>query len=142
MKPEYRRRRQRHAGAAAMSSATYGLLAGRINPLQGGRPSASAGGAPRIRGSCPPVPAATQNDQFVTSVVMRLGTSPTGMTALTVLLSVSMAGTDLMAALEMWIVLPSVVKVAQFGTDAIASCPGRLSAGSATSPISLRSASE
>src|SRR5215467_1255680 len=101
MKPEYRRRRWRHAGAAAMSSATYGLLAGRINPLQRGRPSASAGGARRIRGSCPSAPAATQNDQFVTSVVIRLGTSPTGMTALTVLLSVSMAVTDLMAALEM-----------------------------------------
>ena len=40
-------------------------------------------------------------DQFATSVVIRLGTSPTGMTALTVLLSVSMAVTDLMAALEM-----------------------------------------
>src|SRR5262249_61244177 len=66
----------------------------------GGRLSESAGGAPRIRGSGPPAPAATQNDQFVTSVVIRLGTSPTGMTALTVLLSVSMAGTDLMAALE------------------------------------------
>ena len=30
----------------------------------------------------------------------------------------------------------------QFGTEAIASCPGSLSAGSATSPMSLRSASE
>ena len=40
-------------------------------------------------------------DQFVTSVVFRLGTSPTGMTALTVLVSVSMAVTDLMAAFEM-----------------------------------------
>src|SRR5215471_8015790 len=39
--------------------------------------------------------------QFATSVVIRLGTSPTGMTALTVLLSVSMAVTDLMAAFEM-----------------------------------------
>ena len=39
--------------------------------------------------------------QFVTSVVFRLGTSPTGMTALTVLVSVSMAVTDLMAAFEM-----------------------------------------
>ena len=42
-----------------------------------------------------------EDDQFATSVVIRLGTSPTGMTALTVLLSVSMAVTDLMAALEM-----------------------------------------
>ena len=40
-------------------------------------------------------------DQFATSVVIRLGTSPTGTTALTVLLSVSMAVTDLMAAFEM-----------------------------------------
>ena len=40
-------------------------------------------------------------DQFATSVVIRLGTSPTGMTALTVLLSVSMAVTDLIPALEM-----------------------------------------
>ena len=40
-------------------------------------------------------------DQFATSVVMRLGTSPTGTTALTILLSVSMAVTDLMAAFEM-----------------------------------------
>ena len=40
-------------------------------------------------------------NQFATSVVIRLGTSPTGMTALTVLLSVSMAVTDLMAAFEM-----------------------------------------
>jgi hypothetical protein len=40
------------------------------------------------------------NAQFVASVLMRLGTSPTGMTALTVLLSVSMAVTDLMAAFE------------------------------------------
>src|SRR5215467_12979094 len=39
-------------------------------------------------------------DQFATSVVIRLGTSPTGTTALTVLLSVSMAVTDLMAAFE------------------------------------------
>ena len=39
--------------------------------------------------------------QFATSVVIRLGTSPTGTTALTVLLSVSMAVTDLMAAFEM-----------------------------------------
>jgi hypothetical protein len=101
MKPEYRRQRWRHAGAAAMSSATYGLLAGRINPLQGGRPSASAGGAPEFAGAALRAPAAAQNDQFVTSVVIRFGTSPTGMTALTVLLSVSMAVTDLMAALEM-----------------------------------------
>jgi len=42
-----------------------------------------------------------EDAQFATSVVIRLGTSPTGMTALTVLLSVSMAVTDLMAALEM-----------------------------------------
>ena len=42
-----------------------------------------------------------EDAQFVTSVVFRLGTSPTGMTALTVLLSVSMAVTDLMAAFEM-----------------------------------------
>jgi len=41
------------------------------------------------------------NTQFATSVVIRLGTSPTGTTALTVLLSVSMAVTDLMAAFEM-----------------------------------------
>ena len=40
-------------------------------------------------------------DQLVTSVVIRLGTPPTGTTALTVLLSVSMAVTDLMAAFEM-----------------------------------------
>jgi hypothetical protein len=40
-------------------------------------------------------------DQFATSVVIRLGTSPTGTTALIVLLSVSMAVTDLMAAFEM-----------------------------------------
>jgi len=38
---------------------------------------------------------------FVTSVVIRLGTSPTGMTAFTFMLSVSMAVTDLIAALEM-----------------------------------------
>jgi hypothetical protein len=38
--------------------------------------------------------------QFATNVVIRLGTSPTGTTALTVLLSVSMAVTDLMAAFE------------------------------------------
>ena len=42
-----------------------------------------------------------EDAQFATSVVIRLGTSPTGMTALTVLLSVSMAVTDLMAAFEM-----------------------------------------
>ena len=42
-----------------------------------------------------------EDAQLVTSVVIRFGTSPTGMTALTVLLSVSMAVTDLMAALEM-----------------------------------------
>ena len=47
------------------------------------------------------LPTRPENDQFVTNVVIRLGTSPTGMTALTVLLSVSMAVTDLMAALEM-----------------------------------------
>src|SRR5262249_17468105 len=47
------------------------------------------------------LPTRPENDQFVTSGVIRLGTSPTGMTALTVLLSVSMAVTDLMAALEM-----------------------------------------
>ena len=40
-------------------------------------------------------------DQFATSVVIRLGTSPTGTTALTVLLSVSIAVTDFMAAFEM-----------------------------------------
>ena len=38
--------------------------------------------------------------QFATNVVIRLGTSPTGTTALTILLSVSMAVTDLMAAFE------------------------------------------
>jgi len=38
---------------------------------------------------------------LATSVVIRLGTSPTGMTALTVMPSVSMAGDGLMAALEM-----------------------------------------
>src|SRR5262245_58241743 len=47
------------------------------------------------------LPTRPEDDQFVTSVVIRLGTSPTGMTALTVLLSVSMAVTDLMAAFEM-----------------------------------------
>src|SRR6516225_2697469 len=47
------------------------------------------------------LPTGRKNDQFVTSVVIRLGTSPTGMTALTVLLSVSMAVTDFMAALGM-----------------------------------------
>jgi hypothetical protein len=34
-------------------------------------------------------------------VLIRLGTSPTGMTAFTVMLAVSMAVTDLIAALEM-----------------------------------------
>jgi hypothetical protein len=84
-----------------MSSATYGLLAGRINPLQGGRPCASAGGAPEFAGAARVVLDRLEGDQFVTSVVIRFGTSPTGMTALTVLLWVSMAVTDLMAALEM-----------------------------------------
>src|SRR6185503_709978 len=39
-------------------------------------------------------------------------------------------------------VLLSGVNVTQFGTEAIGPCPGSLSAGSATSPMSLRSASE
>jgi hypothetical protein len=39
--------------------------------------------------------------QFITSVLMRLGTSPTGTTAFTVMLCVSIAVTDLIAALEM-----------------------------------------
>ena len=39
--------------------------------------------------------------QFITSVLIRLGTSPTGMTALTFMLATSMAVTDLIAALEM-----------------------------------------
>ncbi len=66
-----------------------------------------AGGLPHRQGEHPnsrALPSGlppAQNDQFVTSVVIRFGTSPTGMTALTVLLSVSMAVTDLMAALEM-----------------------------------------
>ena len=38
--------------------------------------------------------------QFITSVLMRLGTSPTGTTAFTVMLCVSIAVTDLIAALE------------------------------------------
>src|SRR6516162_3230300 len=46
-------------------------------------------------------PAAAQHHQVVTSAVLRFGTSARGMTALTVLLSVSMAVTDLMAALDM-----------------------------------------
>src|SRR5215813_9747205 len=81
---------------------SFRSLASRINPPHGKQSSTSAAGARRIRGHCPRRcrPGRT-NDQFVTSVVMRLGTSPTGTTALTVLLSVSMAVTDLMAALEM-----------------------------------------
>jgi hypothetical protein len=43
----------------------------------------------------------TATPQFVTSVLMRLGTSPTGTTAFTVMLCVSIAVTDLIAALEM-----------------------------------------
>jgi hypothetical protein len=42
-----------------------------------------------------------KSDYFITSVVMRLGTSPTGTTAFTFMASVSMAVTDFMAALEM-----------------------------------------
>src|SRR5262249_58592675 len=85
-----------------ISSATYGSLASRINPPHGKQSSTSAAGAPRIRGRCPRGSRpGRKNDQFVTSVVIRLGTSPTGITALTVLLSVSMAVTDLMAAFEM-----------------------------------------
>src|SRR2546422_9085408 len=102
MKPEYRRQRWRHAGAAAMSSATYGLLAGRINPLQGGRPSASAGGAPEFAGAALRAPAAAQNDQFVPSGGIRFGTSPTGMTALALLLSVSRGGAGLRGGVGVW----------------------------------------
>src|SRR5215510_4831939 len=60
-----------------------------------------SGSTPNSRALPAGLPTRPGNDQFVTSVVIRLGTSPTGMTALTVLLSVSMAVTDLMAALEM-----------------------------------------
>jgi hypothetical protein len=59
------------------------------------------GSSPNSRALPSGLPTRPENDQFVTSVVIRLGTSPTGMTALIVLLSVSMAVTDLMAALEM-----------------------------------------
>ena len=39
--------------------------------------------------------------QFITSVLMRFGTSPTGMTALTFMLAVSIAVTDRSPELEM-----------------------------------------
>ena len=38
---------------------------------------------------------------FITSVLIRFGTSPTGMTAFTFMLAVSIAFTDMIAALEM-----------------------------------------
>jgi hypothetical protein len=60
-----------------------------------------SGNTPNSRALPSGLPTRPEDDQFVTSVVIRLGTSPTGMTALTVLLSVSMAVTDLMAAFEM-----------------------------------------
>jgi hypothetical protein len=65
-----------------------GFVVGRINPLA--RPP--SGGWP---------PRSPKTDYFSTSVVMRLGTSPTGTTAFTFMASVSMAVTDFMAALEM-----------------------------------------
>jgi hypothetical protein len=74
----------------------------RPNQSTRSHPHARAGnGAPQFVGAARVVLDRPDGDQFATSVVIRLGTSPTGMTALTVLLSVSMAVTDLMAALEM-----------------------------------------
>jgi len=74
------------------------FLAGRINPRRSHPRGRACGEAPVI----PRVILDRPDDaQFATSVVIRLGTSPTGTTALTVLLSVSMAVTDLMAAFEM-----------------------------------------
>jgi len=85
----------------AAPSATYGFLAGRINPRARVRMPAPAAEHPQFVSAARVVLDRPDGDQFATSVVIRLGTSPTGMTALTVLLSVSMAVTDLMAALEM-----------------------------------------
>jgi len=48
-----RRPQRRRARLARISSATYGFLASRINPPHGKQPSASAAGAPPIRGRCP-----------------------------------------------------------------------------------------
>jgi hypothetical protein len=66
-----------------------GFVVGRINPLaRRAFPPAAASRSPKT-------------DYFITSVVMRFGTSPTGTTAFTFMASVSMAVTDFMAALEM-----------------------------------------
>src|SRR6516165_8748227 len=51
-------------------------------------------------------PAAAQIDPAATSVVSRFGTSPAGMTAVTVFDSGSMAVSDVMARLEMLLVWP------------------------------------
>ena len=53
------------------------------------------------------------------SVLMRLGTSPTGTTAISFIDLVSIAETERRAALEMYVVLPSGVKVTQFATAEI-----------------------
>ena len=108
MEPEYRwqiwRRWDPTAPRARGGDVVRDIWAScRPNQSTAGGPLACAcrGSTPNSRALPSVLTTRPENDQFATSVVIRLGTSPTGMTALTALLSVSMAVTDLMAALEM-----------------------------------------
>src|SRR6202035_610196 len=79
----------------------------------------------------------------MTSVPLRFGTSPTGMTLVTFIAAVSTTVTERIPELEMKSSLPSGVNVTQLAiADSGAAWPATVSLGRSTLPIRVRSASE
>src|SRR5580704_2717602 len=79
----------------------------------------------------------------ITRVLLRFGTSPTGMTLVTFIATVSTTDTERSSESEMNSSLPSGVNVTQLApADSGPARPAMVSLGRSTLPISLRSASE
>src|SRR5229473_1166973 len=77
-----------------------------------------------------------------TSVLIRLGTSPTGITAISFSVAASIADTDRAPELETYTTLPSGVNVIHSGTELAGACPSVRTSGNAVYPINFRSGSE